>query len=670
MGRMINRILIANRGEIAVRIMRTARRMGISTVAIYSEPDSGSLHVAMADESHFLDGTELRDTYLSIPKIIEIALKSKCDAVHPGYGFLSENAAFVRACDDAGLIFIGPGSDAMNIMGNKIRAREFAVKTGIPVTAGITGSKKDLLKSARNIPFPLLLKAAAGGGGKGMRIVRTEEELEEAIEATARQALAYFGDETVYIEQYIEEPRHIEIQVLGDMHGNVIHLFERECSIQRRYQKIIEESPSPTLTPEVREKMGEAAVRIGKEIGYSSAGTIEFLVDQNLNYYFLEMNTRIQVEHPVTEMVTGVDIVEEQIHIASGQPLRFKQEDIRQNGHAIECRIYAEDPENNFLPSPGTMTFYKEPETANTRIDTGIKGKTEISPNFDPMISKLVLWGQDREEATRIALSALHDYIIHGIQTNISYLLELLQSPMFSQNKISTKFCDEHTGEIVASIHRKRSEIPYHIPVAGFLLSTLHPAPCDRNSNENGENVWSRIGYWRNMMTFEVMFGERPVLVRLLEHARCASHLLIDEIPCQTVVTSLANNRIDYRIGSDLHHGYFSGDPNGRHYFSYQGYLFAMRRADFLPEAVPVSYRDAQGDGQDHVSAPMPGKVIRIKVSENQEVRKGDVLLILEAMKMENSVTALRDAKIKKINVTLNQAVEVSTPLIEFEKQE
>jgi 3-methylcrotonyl-CoA carboxylase alpha subunit len=286
------------------------------------------------------------------------------------------------------------------------------------------------------------------------------------------------------------------------------------------------------------------------------------------------------------------------------------------------------------------------------------------------MISKLVVWGQDREEATRIALLALHDYIIHGIQTNISYLLELLQSPMFSQNKISTKFCDDHTGEIIESIHGKRSEIPYHIPVAGFLLSTLHPYPCDRNPNEKGETIWSQIGYWRNMMSFEVMFGERPVLVRLLEHSRCASHLLIDEIHCHAVVTSMVDNRIDYRIGSDLHHGYFSGDLNGRHYFSCQGHLFAMRRADFLPEAVPLSYRDAQGDGQDHVSAPMPGKVIKIQVSENQEVRKGDVLLILEAMKMENSVAAQRDARIKKINVTLNQAVEVSTPLIEFEKQE
>jgi acetyl/propionyl-CoA carboxylase alpha subunit len=302
----------------------------------------------------------------------------------------------VEACDAAGIIFIGPRSDVMRIMGNKISAREFVNKTGVPVTQGLTGNNKTLLNAKKHIGFPVLLKAAAGGGGKGMVIVHDEKELEAAIESTARQAMAYFGDDTIYMEKYLDDPRHIEFQILGDNHGNVIHLFERECSIQRRYQKIIEESPSPTLTPELRNKMGEAAVKIGKEIGYNNAGTIEFLVDKALNFYFLEMNTRIQVEHPVTEMVTGIDIVEEQIMIASGHPLRLKQEDLHQEGHAIECRIYAEDPENNFLPSPGKMTLYREPVMEHVRIDKGIAPDTEIKSSFDPMIGKLIAWGHDR----------------------------------------------------------------------------------------------------------------------------------------------------------------------------------------------------------------------------------------------------------------------------------
>ena len=510
---MIRKILVANRGEIAVRVMRTARRMGIRTVAVYAAIDADSLHVARADEAWCIGEEELADTYLNIGKIIGVARETGCDAIHPGYGFLAENPLFVQACLDAGITFIGPRPDAMRIMGNKIEARAFVKKIGVPMTEGVTGTQAELAATAHKIGFPVLLKAAAGGGGKGMRIVYAENELAEAIEATSRQAKAYFGDETVYVEKFIVEPRHIEVQILGDNHGNVVHLFERECSIQRRYQKIIEESPSPTLTDQVRQQMGEAAVAIGKAIGYNNAGTIEFLVDRDLNFYFLEMNTRIQVEHPVTELVTGIDIVEEQIHVAAGNPLRMKQEEIRQQGHAIECRIYAEDPEANFLPSPGTMTLYREPDLPGIRIDTGITARTAIKSAYDPMISKLIVHGRDRHEATLTMLQALEGYVIHGIRTNLSYLRKLMQGEAFAANRISTGFCDEHTPALVEEIRQERSAIPPAVPIAGYLIHTLKFNTCQEKTATAG--IWQAVGYWRNRMTLKLDFDETAEAIEI-----------------------------------------------------------------------------------------------------------------------------------------------------------
>ena len=418
--KLFKKILVANRGEIAIRVMRTAKEMGIRTVAIYSEVDADSLHVKVADESYCIGKESLAETYLNIKKIINIALKADCEAIHPGYGFLAENPEFVKACDSSGIIFIGPSGKVIALMGNKIEARSFIRSINIPLVDGAVGKDTEsLIKAGKKISFPLLLKAAAGGGGKGMRIVRDEKQLREGLESTAREAEKYFGDGTVYIEKYLDEPRHIEFQVLGDNFGNAIHVFERECSIQRRYQKIIEESPSVTLSPEIREKMGETAVKICKKTGYNNAGTIEFLVDKNLNFFFLEMNTRIQVEHPVTELTTGLDLVKEQIFISAGNPLRYKQKDIVQKGHAIEARIYAEDPSNSFLPSPGKMTFYKEPAGKNIRVDTAVKEAAEIKSLYDPMISKLIVYGNNRNEAIGKLELALSEYVIHGIQTNI-----------------------------------------------------------------------------------------------------------------------------------------------------------------------------------------------------------------------------------------------------------
>ena len=375
----INKILIANRGEIAVRIMRTLKRLHIESVAVFADNDANALHRRMADEAYPLGNGSLKDTYLNIQKIIDTALDSGAEAIHPGYGFLSENPDFAEACRQNNLIFIGPDADTMRLMGNKIAARQVAIENNIPVTFGLTGGFDEIIAQADTLPYPVLIKAAAGGGGKGMHIVRQKEDLKDELERASREAEKYFGDGTVFVEQYIENPRHIEVQILADHHGNIIHLGERECTIQRRYQKIIEESPSPTLNEEKQQQLLDTAVRLCKGIGYKNAGTVEFIVDKDLNFYFLEVNTRIQVEHPVTEMRTGIDIVEEQIRIARGKEIGWTQDMIQTQGHAIELRIYAEDPENNFLPTPGKVTAYHEPQGRGTRFDSSIDGPFTIS---------------------------------------------------------------------------------------------------------------------------------------------------------------------------------------------------------------------------------------------------------------------------------------------------
>jgi acetyl-CoA carboxylase biotin carboxylase subunit len=669
MGR-IEKILIANRGEIAVRVIKTARKMGIRTVAVYSEIDSDSLHVAMADEAWCIGKVELSETYLNIPRIIETATRTGCDAIHPGYGFLAENAAFVKACSEAGITFIGPGTDAMRIMGNKIGAREFVRKINIPMTAGISGTPEALKQAASGIGFPVLLKAAAGGGGKGMRIVYREDELDEAIESASRQAKAYFGDETVYIEKYIEEPRHIEVQILGDHHGNVIHLFERECSIQRRYQKIIEESPSPTLTPEVRTAMGEAAVKIGKAIEYHNAGTIEFLVDKALNFYFLEMNTRIQVEHPVTELVTGIDIVEEQILIASGLPLRYRQEEIRQTGHAIECRIYAEDPANNFQPSPGKMSLYLEPALEGIRIDTGISAGTEIKSSFDPMICKLIVSGKDRYDASRKMLLALHDYVIHGIRTNITYLKKLLNSDAFSTNAITTKFCDEHTASLNESINRDRENIDKAVPVMGYLLHSLRRTGEPVDACNEQATLWKQIGYWRNRMEFNILVDEKPVTVYIPSHFQTECLFVIDG---QNYIASPSLSEKNKTIFSTQNHQYtvwISEMGGNQALVSVDGHIFQLKRTDLLAEVIVASGFDRHGAGNSLITTPMPGKVIKVMVKSGDMVVKGAGLMIIEAMKMENLIVAPRDGRVKDVFVSTGDRVESGKGVVEFGEEE
>ena len=444
---MFRKVLIANRGEIAVRIIRACQEMGVASVAVYSDADAGSLHVALADAAVRIGPPAPGDSYLRGDRIIRAALDHGCDAIHPGYGFLSENAAFVDAVTEAGLTFIGPGSAAMRVMGSKTSARAAMQAAGVPVVPGYQASQADgdLRAAAQEIGFPVLVKATAGGGGKGMRVVRDPAELPHALDSAWREAMNAFGDDCIYLEKLIEHPRHIEFQVFGDRHGNAVHLFERECSIQRRHQKIIEETPSPLLDDELRQRMGEAAVAAVKSVGYVNAGTLEFLVDGRRNFYFLEMNTRLQVEHPVTELVTGIDLVKLQLRVAAGEPLPFRQEDLRQRGHAIECRIYAEDPANGFLPAIGKVLLAVEPVGPGVRVDAGVTSGDEVTLHYDPMIAKLVVLGENRADAIGKMQWALHHYVVLGdVITNIAFLRDLLAHPTFQAGRQTTDFVDLH----------------------------------------------------------------------------------------------------------------------------------------------------------------------------------------------------------------------------------
>ncbi|MGQ0793896.1 MAG: acetyl-CoA carboxylase biotin carboxylase subunit [Deltaproteobacteria bacterium] len=443
---MFKKILIANRGEIAVRIIRAARELGIKTVAVYSDADRRSLHVAMADEAYNIGPPAPAESYLVIDKIIDAVKRSGAEAVHPGYGFLSEKQAFAEACETEGIVFIGPSSEAIRLMGDKITARKIAQDQKVSLVPGSPGAVTDVEASvtAKKIGYPVMIKASAGGGGKGMRLVRREEDFSSSLRMARSEARGAFGDDSVYIEKFVERPRHVEIQVIADTHGRALHLFERECSIQRRHQKVVEEAPSPAISEKTRKKMGEVAVRIAKAVSYCGAGTIEFIMDQKENFYFLEMNTRVQVEHPVTEMITGFDIVKWMIRIAAGEKLPFKQSDLSINGHALECRVYAETPENNFLPSPGKIEYLRTPSGPGVRDDSAIYSGYEVTPFYDPMLSKLVVWANTREEAIRKMGSVLREYVVLGVKTNIGFLRRVMENDEFIRGDFDTGFIERH----------------------------------------------------------------------------------------------------------------------------------------------------------------------------------------------------------------------------------
>jgi acetyl-CoA carboxylase biotin carboxylase subunit len=444
---VFKKILIANRGEIACRIIRACREMEIGSLAVFSEADRAALHVQLADEAACIGPPSAVESYLNMDRIIETARSSGAEAIHPGYGFLAENPEFARRCESAGVVFIGPNSRALELVGDKVRARQTMEKAGIPIIPGMKRIASDIAEytvEARKIGYPVMIKASAGGGGKGMRIIYSEEELKPGLEAGQREAKAAFGDESVYLEKYIEDPRHVEFQVLADNHGRIVHLFERECSIQRRHQKIIEETPSQALTPELRKRMGETARKVLEVAGYNNAGTVEFLLDRDKTFYFLEVNARLQVEHPVTELTTGVDLVHQQVRIAAGEKLCLKQEDLSQRGHALECRIYAEDPGNNFLPSSGKILYLREPRGPGVRHDGGIYSGWEVPIYYDPILAKLIVWAETRDGACARMSAALDDYVILGISTSIPFLKEVIAHPQFREGNTSTGFIKKY----------------------------------------------------------------------------------------------------------------------------------------------------------------------------------------------------------------------------------
>ncbi|MGB2693126.1 MAG: acetyl-CoA carboxylase biotin carboxylase subunit, partial [Thermodesulfobacteriota bacterium] len=443
---MFNKILIANRGEIAVRIIRACKELGATTVAVYSDADRRSLHVALADEAYHIGGSAPNESYLVIDKIIDVAKKSGAQAIHPGFGFLSENEAFAKRCEKEKIVFIGPSAEAIRLMGDKITARKIAQNAKVPLVPGSDGAVTDVEASgvADKIGYPVMIKASAGGGGKGMRLVRDKEDFESSLRMARSEARSSFGDDSVFVERFVEEPRHVEIQIIADTHGNTLYLFERECSIQRRHQKVIEEAPSPGISAKTRKKMGEVAVRISKAVNYTGAGTVEFIMDQKENFFFLEMNTRVQVEHPVTEMISGLDIVKWMVRIAEGEKLPFKQKDLSINGWAVECRVYAEDPETNFMPSPGHLYYVKAPTGPGIRDDSSIYSGYEVTSFYDPMLSKLVVWAESREAAIDKMASALTEYIVLGVKTNIGFLIRVMNNEDFRQGKLDTGFIERH----------------------------------------------------------------------------------------------------------------------------------------------------------------------------------------------------------------------------------
>ena len=496
---MIKKVLVANRGEIAVRIMRSCREMGIRTIAVYSDADRKAMHVLYADEAYHIGASPSSESYLNMERILEVAQKSKADAIHPGYGFLSENAVFSEKCQKAGIKFIGPGPYAISQMGDKITARKTMMAAGVPVVPGTEEaikSEEEAINTVKKVGLPVMVKASAGGGGKGMRLVKKESDIRSSVRAARSEAKSAFGDDAVYIEKYIESPHHIEFQILADQHGNVIHLFERECSVQRRHQKIIEETPSPILTPEIREEMGKAAVAAAKAVDYEGAGTIEFIVDNHLNYYFLEMNTRLQVEHPITERVVGVDLVKEQIHIASGKKLTLKQEELRQNGHAIECRVYAEDASNNFMPAPGKVTHIAIPYGVGVRVDGYIYEGFEIPIYYDPLIAKLIVWGRDREDAIERTIRALQEFKIAGVKNSLVFLENIMTTPDFVKGNYTTHFIDENIKHLMSKKEDCIDDCEDMVVIAAFLeyIYRLRKAsPKEMTALKNNWKDYSRI---------------------------------------------------------------------------------------------------------------------------------------------------------------------------------
>jgi len=661
---MIKRLLIANRGEIACRIIRSAHALGIRTVAVYSEADAEAMHVRKADAARLIGPASASHSYLVIEKIIEAAKAEGAEAVHPGYGFLSERAEFAEACAEAGLIFVGPSPDAIRAMGDKARAKALMGEAGVPLTPGYHGADQadaTLAAEAAKVGFPVLVKASAGGGGRGMRIVEQAEDLQAALDAARREAKAAFGDDTLLLERYLGRPRHVEVQVMADGHGNVVHLFERDCSIQRRHQKVIEEAPAPDLSGETRKALTDAAVAAAKAIGYVGAGTCEFLVDEDGSPYFIEMNTRIQVEHPVTEMITGLDLIELQLRVAGGEMLPFSQSDIVAKGHAVEARLYAEDPARGFLPQTGRLAAFDVPANpGRIRVDTGVAAGDSITVHYDPMIAKIIAWGETRDLAARELTSALAGTAIAGVVTNIDFLADTLRHPAFLAAELDTHFIERHGDELLGGAAEPSAEA---IAAAIALLLEESAREAELLTGGDANSPWAANDGFRMNEDLAELYRFRHgdgALEATLTWAAGGLRLAFGEVA----------EDFAYRPPAAPGESWFVR-LGGR---SFQARV-ARAAADIVAgvdgrrwRLTPVALgEDAALDaGSGSLAAPMPGKIVRVETTVGAAVKKGDPLVALEAMKMEHVIVAPADGVVEAINCATGDQVDEGVELVAF----
>lgn len=642
---MIDTLLVANRGEIACRVMRTAKAMGIRTVAVHSAIDAHARHVREADVAVNLGGAKPGESYLLIDKIIAAAKASGAQAIHPGYGFLSENAGFARAIEQAGLIFLGPPASAIDAMGSKSAAKSLMEAAGVPLVPGYHGDKQDLdtfREAAARIGYPVLLKAAAGGGGKGMKVAESEAQLAETLESAQREAQSAFGDSRMLVEKYVLKPRHVEIQVFADQHGNCLYLNERDCSIQRRHQKVVEEAPAPGLSPELRRAMGEAAVKAAQAIGYVGAGTVEFLLDERGDFFFMEMNTRLQVEHPVTEAITGLDLVAWQIRVALGEPLPISQAQVPLNGHAIEVRLYAEDPDHDFLPATGTLALYREAGNGDgQRVDSGVAEGDSVSPFYDPMLGKLIAWGENREQACLRLLAMLDDTLVGGVKTNLAFLRRILAHPAFAACELDTGFIPRHQQQLLPA--------PSELPETFWQLAADAWAQSEtpRERDDDPHSPWAARSGWRSGSAAEIELhlscqGENRK-VRASNQARLHGEALLVDID------GTRQRLRAIRQGETL-------------YLQWHGELHAITRFD------PIAAAEASHTQQEGLSAPMNGSIVRVLVKPGQAVEAGTALVVLEAMKMEHSIRAPEAGTVKVLYCREGEMVSEGAVLVELQE--
>jgi geranyl-CoA carboxylase alpha subunit len=647
---MLTKLLVANRGEIAVRIIKTARSLGYRTVAVYSEADANALHVEMADEAVCIGPAQVSASYLNVEAILDAARRTGADCVHPGYGFLSENSGFARACKEAGLVFVGPPESAIELMGSKRRSKIAMQEAGVPVVPGFEGNNStdnELIEAASTIGYPLMLKASAGGGGRGMRLVESESELADSIKRARSEARQAFGDDELILEKAVIEPRHIEIQVFADQHGNAVYLGERDCSVQRRHQKVVEEAPSPFVTQELREAMGEAAVKAALACEYEGAGTVEFLVDKDRNFYFLEMNTRLQVEHPVTELITGQDLVAWQLSVAEGQALPLSQDDIRLNGHAIEVRLYAEDPANSFTPQTGDLIRFEPADGEGIRFDTGVRSGDQVTPHYDPMLAKVVAWGKDRDEARRRLVRALEDTVIFGVTTNRWFLSRIVAHPVFGDGEATTAFLTKDFLEDASLAPVVISQQKLAIAAA-----VLCQDQAGRSGWSNAPATETPVVLRHEDKTFELMarHNANQTTVRLGDESH---ELTIQNVNpgLLCIIDKGIRQRCQYqRHGDDL-------------------YLQALGQAVMVTDLTHQPAAGAMNSGSGRIQATMDGAIIDVPVKAGQAVKQGDTLMVLEAMKMEHPVRADRDGVIRELFANAGDQVKRNQLLAEVDAE-